>query len=218
MLTTLANIKHILQKDLFNGSGERVLSVVTVTKTFKKKKACYLCIVTTPPPVPVVTVCIVKQSEQREGEYKKKRTWQLEEIKWVDGRNEQFETHEFDIQVEKTYKWYALNLHERQNFLAVLYKQIQKYVRAQRAEFRNVPNAWLNDKSPEKLAAGRRAEQKNIQDTDDEEEGQEFTALTDKEATELGKLFSECDFAVKDAEQLIEKLSKELHDLDGVCA
>nr|XP_014100834.2 exocyst complex component 1 [Bactrocera oleae] len=215
MLTTLANIKHILQKELFNGNGERVLSVVTVTKTFKKKKACYLCIVTTPPPVPVVTVCIVKQSEQREGEYKKKRTWQLEEIKWVDGRNEQLETHEFDIQVEKTYKWYALNLHERQNFLAVLYKQIQKYVRAQRAEFRNVPNAWLNDKSPEKLAAGRSAEQKNIQDTDDEEEAQEFTALTDKEATELGKLFSECDFAVKDAEQLIEKLSKELHDLDG---
>ncbi|XP_017478743.1 PREDICTED: exocyst complex component 1 [Rhagoletis zephyria] len=215
MLTTLANIKHILQKELFNGSGERVLSVVTVTKTFKKKRACYLCIVTTPPPVPVVTVCIVKQSEQREGEYKKKRTWQLEEIKWVDGRNEQFETHEFDIQVEKTYKWYALNLLERQNFLAVLYKQIFKYVRGQRAEFRNVPGAWLNDKSPEKLAAGRNAEQKIIQDTEDEEEAQEFTALTDKEATELGKLFSECDFAVKDAEQLIENLSKELHDLDG---
>ncbi|XP_054735089.1 exocyst complex component 1-like isoform X1 [Anastrepha obliqua] len=215
MLTTLANIKHILQKELFNNSGERVLSVVTVTKTFKKKRACYLCIVTTPPPVPVVTVCLVKQSEQREGEYKKKRTWQLEEIKWVDGRNEQFETHEFDIQVEKTYKWYALNLHERQNFLAVLYKQIHKYVRGQQGEFRNIPNAWLNDKSPEKLAAGRSAEQKNIQDTEDEEEAQEFTALTDKEATELGKLFSECDFAVKDAEQLIEKLSKELHDLDG---
>ncbi|XP_053956638.1 exocyst complex component 1 isoform X2 [Anastrepha ludens] len=215
MLTTLANIKHILQKELFNNSGERVLSVVTVTKTFKKKRACYLCIVTTPPPVPVVTVCLVKQSEQREGDYKKKRTWQLEEIKWVDGRNEQFETHEFDIQVEKTYKWYALNLHERQNFLAVLYKQIHKYVRGQQGEFRNIPNAWLNDKSPEKLAAGRSAEQKNIQDTEDEEEAQEFTALTDKEATELGKLFSECDFAVKDAEQLIEKLSKELHDLDG---
>jgi len=126
MLTigTLANIKHILQKELFNGSGsgERLLSVVTVTKTFKKKdkRACYLCVVTTAPPVPVVTLYLVKQSEQRESEYKRKRSWQLDEIKWVDGRNEQFETHEFDIQLEKLYKWYALNLHERQNFLAVL--------------------------------------------------------------------------------------------------
>ncbi|XP_037933042.1 exocyst complex component 1 [Teleopsis dalmanni] len=219
MLTigTLANIKFILQKDIFNGCGERLLSVVTVTKTFKKKRACYLCVVTTPPPVPVVTVCLVKQSEQREGDYKKKRTWQLDEVKWVDGRNEQFETHEFDIQLEKLYKWYALNLHERQNFLGVLYKQIQKYVRGQSAEFRNVPNAWLTEKSPEKiLSAQIDGRQKAAQDTEDEEEeAQEFTALTDKEASELGKLFSTCDFAVKNAEQLIETLSKELHDLDG---
>lgn len=227
MLTigTLANIKHILQKELFNGSGsgERLLSVVTVTKTFKKKdkRACYLCVLTTVPPVPVVTLCMVKQSEQRESEYKRKRSWQLDEIKWVDGRNEQFETHEFDIQLEKLYKWYALNLHERQNFLAVLNRQVQKYVRGPRAEFRNVPIAWLSEKSPEKIAAGRsgagNVTQKpaNTDDEEDEEEAQEFTALTDKEANELGKLFTECDFAIKDAEQFIEQLSKELHDLDG---
>lgn len=226
MLTigTLANIKHILQKELFNGSGERLLSVVTVTKTFKKKdkRACYLCVLTTAPPVPVVTLCLVKQYEQRDSEYKRKRSWQLDEIKWIDGRNEQFETHEFDIQLEKLYKWYALNLHERQNFLAVLNRQIQKFVRGPRAEFRNVPSAWLSEKSPEKIAAGRagaaNATQKptNTDDEEDEEEAQEFTALTDKEANELGKLFSECDFAIKDAEQFIEQLSKELHDLDGV--
>ncbi|KAH8307372.1 hypothetical protein KR044_010959 [Drosophila immigrans] len=227
MLTigTLANIKHILQKDLFNANAERLLSVVTVTKTFKKKdkRACYLCVLTTAPPVPVVTLCLVKQSEQRESEFKRKRSWQLDEIKWIDGRNEQFETHEFDIQLEKLYKWYALNLHERQNFLAVLNRQIQKYVRGQqRAEFRNVPLAWLSEKSPEKLAAGRAGvagsavpKPHNSDDEDDEEEAQEFTALTDKEANELGKLFSECDFAIKDAEQFIEQLSRELHDLDG---
>lgn len=213
----LANIKHTLQKELFLASGERLLSVVTVVKK-KDKKPCYLCVVTTAPPVPVITLCLVKQSEQRDGEYKRKRSWQLDEIKWVDGRNEQFETHEFDLQLEKVYKWYALNLHERQNFLAVLNRQVQKSVRGQRAEFRNVPSAWLSEKSPEKVALGRAA-QKAIQHTDDEEdeeEAQEFTALTDKEANELGKLFSECDFAIKDAEQFIEQLSRELHDLDGV--
>ncbi|KAH8300433.1 hypothetical protein KR018_005356 [Drosophila ironensis] len=213
----LANIKHTLQKELFLATGERVLSVVTVLKK-KDKKPCYLCVVSTPPPVPVVTLCLVKQSEQRDGEYKRKRSWQLDEIRWVDGRNEQFETHEFDLQLEKVYKWYALNPHERQNFLAVLNRQIQKSVRGQRAEFRNVPSAWLTEKSPEKVALGRMA-QKAAQHTDDdeedEEEAQEFTALTDKEANELGKLFSECDFAIKDAEQFIEQLSRELHDLDG---
>lgn len=226
MLTfgTLANIKQILQKELFNSSGERLLSVVTVTKNLKKKekRACYLCVVTTAPPVPVVTLCLIKQSEQKESDYKRKRSWQLEEIKYVDGRNEHFETHEFDIQLEKLYKWYALNLHERQNFLAVLNRQVQKYARGSRAEFRNVPIAWLSEKSPEKIAAGRagtgNVTQKttNTDDEDDEDEAQEFTALTDKEANELGKLFSQCDFAIKDAEQFIEQLSKELHDLDGV--
>lgn len=235
---SLANIKHVLQKELFNGCGERLLSVVTVIKTFKKKRACYLCVVTTtPPPGPKVTVCLVKQTEQKDGEYKKKRIWQLDEIKWLDGRSEQFDVHEFDIQVEKLYKWYALNLHERQNFLAVLYKQIHKYARDPKAEFRNVPSAWLLDKSPEKLmgmngggrgsvrgssairdGSGRDGFRKNGGETEDEEESEftEFTALTDKEANELSKLFNECDYAVKDAELLIEKLSKELQDLDGV--
>ncbi|XP_017026432.1 exocyst complex component 1 [Drosophila kikkawai] len=213
----LANIKHTLQKELFLAAGERLLSVVTVVKK-KDKKPCYLCVVTTAPPVPVVTLVLVKQSEQRESEYKRKRSWQLDEIKSVDGRNEQFETHEFDLQLEKLYKWYALNLHERQNFLAVLNRQIQKSVRGQRAEFRNVPAAWLSEKSPEKVALGRaaqKAEHIDDDEEDEEEEAQEFTALTDKEANELGKLFSECDFAIKDAEQFIEQLSRELHDLDG---
>ncbi|XP_043646692.1 exocyst complex component 1 [Drosophila teissieri] len=212
----MANIKHTLQKELFLASGERLLSVVTVVKK-KDKKPCYLCVVTTAPPVPVVTLCLIKQSEQREGEYKRKRSWQLDEIKWVDGRNEQFETHEFDFQLEKLYKWYALSPHERQNFLAVLNRQIQKSVRGQRAEFRNVPAAWLSEKSPEKVALGRAAQktQHSDDEEDEEEEAQEFTALTDKEANELGKLFSECDFAIKDAEQFIEQLSRELHDLDG---
>jgi len=106
-----------------------------------------------------------------------------------------------------------------------LYKKVEKHLseeenllRGQRAEFRNVPAAWLAEKSPEKVALGRAAQktQHTDDEEDEEEEAQEFTALTDKEANELGKLFSECDFAIKDAEQFIEQLSRELHDLDGV--
>jgi len=131
-----------------------VVSAGWVTQQFNKNPTSVLCVVTTPPPVPVVSGQAI-----REGEYKKKRIWQLDEIKWVDGRNEQQETHEFDMQVDskQIYKWHALYLHERQHFLAVLHRQIEKNVRnGQRAEFRNVPVAWLNDKSPEKTTTRQR--------------------------------------------------------------
>jgi hypothetical protein len=32
------------------------------------------------------------------------------------------DTHEFDLQFDKAFKWFAINLQERQNFLIVLWK------------------------------------------------------------------------------------------------
>lgn len=32
------------------------------------------------------------------------------------------DTHEFDLQFDKVFKWFAINLQERQNFLVVLWK------------------------------------------------------------------------------------------------
>lgn len=217
----LANIKHILQKELFDISDERLISVCTVTKTYKKKKACYLCLsisasVTSSSPKTVV-FSQVKPTE-KDSEYKRKHSWQLDEIKLVDGKDENFETHEFDIQIDKLYKYYAINLHERQNFLGVLYRQINKSVRGEKAVFKNIPAAWLSEKgSPEKSIVKSEAEGKV--DTEDEldleEEAEDFKALTEKEVNELNKLVNECDFAIKDAELFIEQLGKKLHDLDG---
>lgn len=226
---SVANVKHVLQKELFTCCAERLLSVVTVTKTLKKKRACYLCVVTSLAPGMAVTLCLVKQSEQRDVEYKKKSTWQLDEIKWVDGHLENFDVHEFDIHIDRVYKWYALNLHERQNFLTVLYKQIRKHVRGLQAEFRNIPLTWLvenvSDKINTKFKENDTYNEQEIlgkaligSETDDEDdaEWQEFTALTDKESNELSKLYDECDYAIRDAELLLDKLTKELYDLDGV--
>lgn len=225
---TLANIKHILEKEVFSASDERLLSVVAVMKTFKKKRACYLCIAATPPPFPLVTLCLVKQSEQQDNEYKKKRVWQLDEIKWVDGRVQHFDVHEFDMQVDKLYKWYAINLHERQNFLAVLYKQTQKYGKGSQIEFRNIPKNWCTTSPPNELSdingfdsnyiVDKDVLEKNGVEAEDDEELEfpEFTALTEKETNKISKLFNVCEYAVRNAELAIENLSKELRDLDGV--
>lgn len=215
MLTigALANIKHILQKEHFNNNDEKVLSVCTVTKTLKKKKPSYLCIASTPGPHSVISISQLKQYE-RDGEYKRKRNWALDELKFVDGKSESSETHEFDVMLDKLYKWYAISLHERQNFLVVLHKQVQKHLKGQKIEFRSIPNAWLQDKSPEKTV-GKIAEQA-AENSDDDNDYEDTQALTDKEISDLTSLVSECDFAIKDAELFIDKLGKKLHELDGV--
>lgn len=223
MLTigTLANIKHILQKTCFDATNEKILSVCTVTKTYKKKKVCYLCLILTSLNP---WICQIKQD--RDGEYKKKYSWSIHEIKFVDGKNDNPDTHEFDIMLDKLYKWYAINLHERQNFLVQLYKQMKKYNNQKGIEiieFKNIPLLWITD---DKKDNDNEENSNNYNDNNNvngnvEQDGTEGDyddnhALTDREISDLTKLVSECDFAIKDAELFIEQLGKKLSELDRV--
>lgn len=213
----MAGIKYLLQKEVFDESNERILAVCNVQKLYKKKKNSYLCIVTQPRAIP--TLAQLKQYEK--GVYKKKRVWQLNEIKQVDGKNESTNepTHEFDIVTDKQFKWFAANLHERQNFLTVLHKQISKYMKMpdQRASFKNVPKAWLLEQSPEKSAqAAKDADEADGRESDDDsDEYEDFHALTEKEENELNKLVADSNLAITNAELFMEQLSKNLQDLDG---
>lgn len=209
----MAGIKYILQKEVFDSPEEKILSVCNVTKLIKKKKSSYLCIVATTKPQGPQVVNIV-QVKQQDKTYKRKRTWMLDEVKLIDGKSESTESHEFDIVLEKQYKWFTANLHERQNFIAVLYKQINRHVKGEKAIFKNVPRSWLSDSSPEKMIKG---DSKNDADehSDESDSYEDFHALTDKEESDLSKLISECDFAISNAELFMEQLSKNLQDLDG---
>lgn len=209
----MAGIKYILQKEVFDSADERILSVCNVTKLYKKKKNSYLCIISTTKPRHSVTIVQVKQQDK--GIYKRKRTWTLDEVKVVDGKNESPDTHEFDIHLEKQYKWLTANLHERQNFLAVLYKQINKHVKGERASFRNVPKSWLVDGSPERIINEQRAAEAADQSSDETDGYEDFQALTEREEFDLNKLIAECNFAISNAELFMEQLSKNLQDLDG---
>lgn len=213
----MAGIKYILQRELFDETNERILSVCNVQKLYKKKKNSYLCVAAEARSCP--TLVQVKQYDK--GVYRKKRIWQLAEIKTVDGKNDSTTEpiHEFDIVCEKQYKWFAANLHERQNFLTVLHKQVNKFIKLpdQRATFVNVPRNWLlEQQSPEKVVqmAGD-AKNADNGESDDSNEFEDFHALTEKEENELNKLVDGSDLIITDAEQFMDQLSKNLQDLDG---
>lgn len=211
----MAGIKYLLQKEIFDTTNERILSVCNVQKLYKKKRNSYLCVVTAARTFP--TLVQVKQNDK--GIYRKKRVWQLNEIKTVDGKNDSTTepVHEFDIVCEKNYKWFSANLHERQNFITVLYKQILKHIKIpeQQANFINVPQAWLQEHSPEKIQqTSHMNDISNVAD-EDSDEFEDFHALTEKEEQELNKLMVDCNLVITDAEQFMDQLSKNLQDLDG---
>lgn len=211
----MAGIKYLLQKEVFDATNERILSVCNVQKWHKKKRNSYLCIVIQAKSHP--TLVQVKQNDKNI--YRKKRMWQLSEIKTVDGKNDSTTEpiHEFDIICEKNFKWFAANLHERQNFLTVLYRQIYKYivVPENRATFVNVPQTWLQEQSPEKIQHTENMANGEPIDEVESDEFEDFQALTEKEELELNKLIADCSLAITDAEQFMEQLSQNLQDLDG---
>ncbi|XP_055693558.1 exocyst complex component 1 [Lutzomyia longipalpis] len=209
----MAGIKYMLQKEVFE-ADERILSVCNVTELYKKKKNSYLTIVSaTRNRLPQVSLAQVKQYDK--GVYKKKRTWTLDEVKVVDGKHDSPETHELDLTLEKQYKWFAVNLHERQNFLTVLWKQIQKHVAGDKAAFRNIPKAWLTEASPERSVSEKCDVGTEEDNGEDPEAYEDFHALTEKEELHLNRLMGECDFAISDAEQFMEQLGRNLQELDG---
>lgn len=208
----MAGIKYILQNEVFDPLDERILSICNVSKLYKKRKNSYLCITTTTKVKSLVTLCQIKQQDK--GVYKKKRVWNLEEIKVVDGKSENTETHEFDLLLEKLYKWFAPNLHEKQNLITILYRQIHKHVHGEKAIFKNIPKTWLLESTPDKILVTEKLNE-NIEVVDDSEIIEDFQTLTDKEESELNVLLTECTSAVSNAEKFMETLGKNLQDLDG---
>lgn len=206
-----AGIKYILQKEICDSVDERIISVVHVSKLFKKKNTYYLCILTTIKPRVLISICQIKHEK---GIYKKKRSWELSELKQVDGRNEVADTHEFDLVLEKQYRWLAPNLHERQHFITTLWKQTNK-LRSNKVDFKNVPQVWFS-LSPEHAAAAEKLETEQQSDESDDLEYEDFNALTEKEENDLSKLMKDCNYAISNAELFMEQLSSNLQDLDGV--
>lgn len=201
----MSGIKYILQKEVCE-EDEKIVSVVHVSKVFKKKNTSYLCVVAKQRAASVVQV------KHDKGLYKVKNSWSLGDLKQIDGRNEASDTHEFDLLlVDKQYKWFAPNTIERQNFITALWKHTNKT--RVKIEFKNIPKNWFS-LSPEHAVIKEEA----VVDEESDLEFEDFNALTEKEETDLNKLMKECNYAISNAELFMDELSKNLHDLDGVRA
>lgn len=159
----------------------------------------------------------VKQYEK--GAFKRKRTWPIEDLKSLDGKEATAGGHEFDLVLEKQYRWFAPNPHERQNFIVILWKQMKQIGAATGPEtFQNVPAGWLSEAAVRMSTGGENFDMVAGQGMASgmEEDGlEDLHALTEGEQLQLSKLMSECSFAITDAEQFIESLVSNLSDMDG---
>ncbi|XP_051954086.1 exocyst complex component 1-like isoform X3 [Xyrauchen texanus] len=204
-------IKHALQRDIFTPNDERLLSIVNVCKAGKKKKNCFLCAtVTTERPVQVKVVK-VKKSDKGDF-YKRQMAWELRDLTEVDAKDANKEHPEFDLHFEKVYRWVASSTAEKNSFISCIWKLNQRYLR-KKVEFVNVSPQLLEElpKAEESVPSG---ESQSVAGGD-EDALDDYQELNTREEQDIESMMEVCEYAISNAESFAEKLSRELHVLDG---
>ncbi|CAG9854021.1 unnamed protein product [Phyllotreta striolata] len=202
---TSATIRD-LQNYAFNNKEEILISSCKVSKYLKKKKVSFLCLVNELGVPSTISIIQVKQNDKV---FKRKRSWALAELKSVDGHSESPDTPEFDLHLDKVYRWVALIPQERQAFIQNLWKFSLKYILHDQPVFKNIPKLWITEGStiPEKFNSDLiPLEHELVED---------FQVNNEKEQEDLKKLMSGCEFAISNAEAFMEVLARDLSLLDG---
>lgn len=198
-----------MQTDIFDSSEERLITFCHVSKYLKKKKTSFLCLVITLSMPYNISIVQVKQTDKQT--LKRKRSWSLVELKSVDGHNDSEDTLEFDLHLEKVFRWIATNPKERHAFIHNLWKYSSRHILKDKPTFKNVPKSWITEDAmtPEnKFVTSPLLGLEN-------DFAEDFQAITDKEQEDLKKLMSGCEFAISNAEGFMEILARDLSLLDG---
>lgn len=134
-------IKYILQKDFFDEEDTKIICVLSVCKVnAKKSRSTEILVLNSENSTGNTSITQVKVQDK--GVYKKKRSWQLDELKIVDGHDER--DHEFDLVFDKKFEWVAIILNEKKTFLSLLWRYVNKSsVITNKALFRNIPESWM---------------------------------------------------------------------------
>lgn len=137
----MAAIRHKLQREIFTPNDEKVLSICSVRKEYKKKKTSFLCLTTVMDTPDSYFLHLVKKSDKNV--FKKKQSWSLADIRTVDGIEEN--SMDLELHIDKIYKWSIITAQEKHSFVINLYTC--SFSLPQRAEFKNLPKEWLLDSS-----------------------------------------------------------------------
>ncbi|KAL3276809.1 hypothetical protein HHI36_012172 [Cryptolaemus montrouzieri] len=205
----MTSIGRALQKEVFQLNEERLITCCHVGKYLKKKKSSFLCIVSSTS-IPInISIVQIKQTDKQT--FKRKRSWALAELKSIDGHNDSTEALEFDMYFDKVYRWSASNTKERQSFIHNLWRQAKKHILKEMPTFKNVPVSWITEYA---MTPENKFENSDLMEMDNDNDDEDFQAITEKEQEDLMNLMQECNFSIGNAEAFMEALMKELSMLD----
>uniref|UniRef100_A0A8C8RI36 Exocyst complex component Sec3 PIP2-binding N-terminal domain-containing protein n=1 Tax=Pelusios castaneus TaxID=367368 RepID=A0A8C8RI36_9SAUR len=187
----------LLEKEVFSPQNERLLEIVHVWKTGKKRKNSILCV--------AVAACRPMQlflekvkTTDRGDQYRMTDRWPLKDLKLVDGKNDCLD---FELHFDKVYKWTAISFDEKNAFIRCLAKLNCRYLSGSIA-FASVPSWTLEEVGNANAEAGDQAEHSAYQE------------MTPKETADMLKLMEEHEPIVNNSIAFAEKLSKDLQVLD----
>lgn len=138
----MSGIKNLLQQECFSEEEYKILSVLSVCKlNAKKSRATSILVFVQQNETNFLSIVEVKIGDNKE--FKKKRSWLLDEFKSIDVKTNK---HEFEFVTDARYQWASILLNEKQSFLTMVYKSIQKSrLITNKAIFKNIPESWKVD-------------------------------------------------------------------------
>ncbi|KAG5674109.1 hypothetical protein PVAND_004094 [Polypedilum vanderplanki] len=210
----MSGIKNLLlQNECFNEEETKILSVLSVCKlNAKKSRATSVLVLVCQNVTNFLQIVEIKIGEK---EFKKKKSWLLDEFKLIDVK---FNEHEFEfiLNDDSKFQFAAILLNEKQIFLTSVYKYVKKSpLIMNKAIFKNIPDAWKVDDNIIHMNDTKKQEDDIITNIefDDFKELNELELMLQTDSHKW--LLKEHTSVIRNADRFIEYLSKNLIELDG---
>lgn len=209
----MSGIKNLLlQNNVFNEDEVKILSILSVCKANAKKSRATSVLVLLAQNDGFKSIVEVKVQE-----FKKKRTWQLDELKLVDVH---FNEHEFELVVgnDAKFAYSAILLNEKQVFLTSLYHSLQNYQQMEKSNiFKNIPESWRINSANFKESTVQ--SKKNDEDEISKIEFDDYKELSQLETIMLEQdrkaWLGDSENVIRNADLFIDYLAKSLIEMDG---
>ncbi|XP_029463838.1 exocyst complex component 1-like [Rhinatrema bivittatum] len=195
----------LLQREIFTPQEEKLLEMVHVWKSSRRKKISILCIVVSA--FRPKQLFLVKLKKADRGElYKQAERWSLQDLKTVDGKDAIQVMPEFDLKFDKVYKWTASSYSQKSAFISCLWKLNQRHL-SSKVLFVNVFTCILED-----CLILQEVGKRGLEVVPAEED--EYQEVTSKESADMLKQMEKYESLVANAAVFAERLIKDLEVLD----